>query len=352
MELTVDNKGFAFLIADRYRVLRNISLQVIILLITIGIFFDAPDTLNLSFNRFCGWLAYYLFMNMLVYVNVYLLFPHFLAKDKIIQYVIVVVLFAVVALFILMILQDLFYDIAVSRNEPSPIAIFLSLASSLLAIILFITGTSALLLFRPLIQSNIKERELQKATTESELKFLKSQINPHFLFNTINNANILIDEDPEMSAHILTKLNDLLHYQFTDSVRDKVCLADDISLLTDYLELEKVRRDRFEFNIETWGDTKNVFIAPLLFIPFVENAVKHNLNSNGISYVNISLGIGEQSLVFICENSKSMRVNPTQMGGIGLSNIVRRLQLLYEDRYSLEKEETEENYKVKLTVML
>ncbi len=352
MEIAVENKEIAFLIADRYSIQRHLCMQLFMLLISIGIFFDAPDKLNLSFDRTCGWLAYYVFMNMLVYVNVYLLFPFFLAKDKLIHYLIAAVLFSVLALLIVIILQHMFYDIAVSRNDPSPTAIFLSLASSLLAIILFIVGTSSLLLFKPLIKSKIKQQELQKATTESELKFLKSQINPHFLFNTINNANILVDEDPNMAAHILTKLDDLLQYQFTNNSRDKVSLSDDVCLLTDYLELEKVRRDQFEFDIKIWGDSNKVIVAPLLFIPFVENAVKHNLNSNGISYVNISFQLEKESLIFICKNSKSINQRQKERGGIGLSNIVRRLQLLYENRHDLEIEETEQNYIVKLTLLL
>ncbi len=141
MEIAVENKEIAFLIADRYSIQRHLCMQLFMLLISIGIFFDAPDKLNLSFDRTCGWVAYYVFMNMLVYVNVYLLFPFFLAKDKLIHYLIAAVLFSVLALLIVIILQHMFYDIAVSRNDPSPTAIFLSLASSLLAIILFIVGT-------------------------------------------------------------------------------------------------------------------------------------------------------------------------------------------------------------------
>lgn len=350
MELTLQNKEIPFLTSDRYNLHRNLCMQVIILLITIGIFFDAPDRLNLSVNRLCGWFTYYLFMNMLVYVNVYILFPYFLEKDKIIKYVIALASFAIFALLILVILQSMFYDIAVSQNKPSFISIFLSLTSSLLAIILFIAGMSSLLLFKPLMRNTIKEQELLKATTESELKFLKSQINPHFLFNTINNANILVDEDPEMASHILSKLDHLLRYQFADSVKDSVLLSEDIRLIRDYLELEKVRRDQFEFIIETSGNVDDVRIAPLLFIPFVENAVKHNINSTGISYVNIFLRIEDKSLVFICKNSKSTVPSKTSIGGIGLNNIVRRLQLLYENRYTLEKNETEQNYKIKLTL--
>lgn len=346
------NKGISFLTDHKYRLHRHVALQLVIFLISIGVFFDAPDSLNLSFNRFCGWATYYLFMSMLVYVNVYVLFPYFMTNRRILQYTIAVLLFTIFSMFIMVILQDLFYDIAVSHQKPDSIAIFLSITSSFFAILLFMLGISALLLFKPLMHSHFREKELQKSTTESKLQFLKSQINPHFLFNTINNANILIDEEPKLATQILTKLDELLRYQWQDSYREKVYLKDDIRLLTDYLDLEKIRRDEFYFSIEIQGNIDSAEIAPLLFIPFVENAVKHNIDSNAASYVNLVFKQDNDVLIFICENSKPIFSLPKKTGGIGLNNIVRRLDLLYENKYILQKAETEQKYTVKLTLKI
>lgn len=350
--ITEQRKGISFLSDDRYRIHRHIFLQVIILLITIGIFFDTPDTLNLTVNRLWGALTYYLFMNMLVYVNVYFLFPYFLAKDKIGAYIVSLVLFTFLALMILVILQDLFYDIAVTRQDPGAVAIFLSISSSFLAMILFMVGMSAILLFKPLMYSVLKGQELQKVTHESELQFLKSQINPHFLFNTINNANILVADEPEMATHILKKLDDLLRFQFRDGFREAISVVDDIRFLVDYLELEKVRRDRFEFTVEMDGDLNHTFVAPLLFIPFVENAIKHNLDSEAPSYVALHFKVEKETLSFTCENSKPKHPVRQERGGIGLNNIVRRLHLLYPNRYVLETHETEQRYTVTLILKL
>lgn len=353
MEIGLEhNKGISFLTDDQYRLHRHVALQFMIFLISIGVFFDTPDTLNLSFNRFCGWVTYYLFMSMLVYVNVYVLFPYFMTNGKILQYTIAVLLFTVISMVILVILQELFYDIGVSLQEPNPIAIFLSITSSFLAILLFIIGLSALLLFKPLTKSYFRETKLQKSTTESELQFLKSQINPHFLFNTINNANILIDDDPILASQILTKLDDLLRYQGKENNKEKIKLKDDIRFLTDYLDLEKIRRDDFNFIIQTQGDLDTVEVAPLLFIPFVENAVKHNLDSNAPSYVNLVFRQDNHLLIFICENSKPLFSQPKKTGGLGLNNIARRLNLLYENKYVLEKTETEQKYTVKLSLKI
>lgn len=347
-----NSKGIVFLLDDKYSVYKHLFMQAMILLITIGVFFDTPDTLNLSFNRFCGWITYFLFMNMLVYTNVYVLFPHFLARGKVKQYAISVVLFTVFALLVLIILQNYFYDIAVVHHQPSTMAIFLSISSSFLAIILFIGGMSALLLFKPIVQTNMRMRELKTATIRSELQFLKSQINPHFLFNTINNANILVEDEPELATNILTKLDRLLKYQLEDSQKEKVYLKDDIKFLSDYLDLERIRRDQFEFSVKTDSPIDSITIPPLLFIPFVENAVKHNSNSNGLSYVNLIFRIEDDILIFICENSKAIVPAQKEIGGIGLTNITRRLELLYKNNYTLNKNETELQYTAKLILKI
>ncbi|MDR2039598.1 MAG: histidine kinase [Bacteroidales bacterium] len=341
----------SFFIDDKYHVHRHILLQVVILAISVSIFFDAPDKLNISLNRFYGWISYFLFLNMLVYVNTYVLFPRFLAKNKVFAYIISVVLFTIFALFLIVILQELFYDIAVTHQQPSGIAIFLSIASSMCTIFLFLGGISTLLLFKQWIISNRNINNLQIATFQSELSFLKSQINPHFLFNMINNANIMVDEDPKMASHILDKLDDMLQYQFNDSIQDNVSLKADITFLSDFLDLEKVRRDYFEYTVDIEGSIDGVEVPPLLFIPFVENAVKHNLDTNR-SYVHLIFRMKNGCLFFECENSKPVKPVKRDAGGLGLTNIKRRLDLLFKNNYVLDVAETETTYTVKLELNL
>lgn len=132
---------------------------------------------------------------------------------------------------------------------------------------------------------------MEKATKQAELQQLKKQINPHFLFNMLNNANILVKDAPDEASQILEKLDNLLRYQLNDSTRREVFLTADIQFLTSFLELEKVRRDHFEYTIFQEGNMENICIPPLLFIPFVENAVKHNLDSRQFILC---------SLVFFC----------------------------------------------------
>lgn len=342
-----DNRMSSFVMDDQYGIHRHLILQGVILAISVSIFFDAPDKLSLTLNRFYGWISYYLFLNMLVYVNVYVLFPRYLAKNKVLGYAVSVFLFTVFSIVIMVILQDLFYDITVMNQASSVIAILLSIASSMCTIFLFLGGISMFMLFRQWAISNRKVNSLQVATFRSELSFLKSQINPHFLFNMINNANIMVDEDPEITSHILDKLDRMLQYQFYDSTQDKVLLSADIVFLTDFLALEKIRRDNFDYTVTIEGDMEKTEVPPLLFIPFVENAVKHNPDVNR-SYVHLKFRKEGDRLLFECENSKPSKPTEREVGGLGLANIRRRLDLLFESSHVLDIIETETTYTVKL----
>ncbi|NDV82384.1 sensor histidine kinase [Bacteroides sp. 51] len=355
METTITNNSIASFLLDRkYHTLRHVLLQLVILLIAIGNFFDAPDQLNLTADRIYSGVGYFALLNMLVYFNAYVLFPCFLAKRKVVAYILSVIGFTLFALVLMMILQALFYDVAaIQKEETSGVAIFLSITSSLLAIFLFLGGITAILLFKQWAISKQRIHNLRKATSESELMFLKSQINPHFLFNMLNNANILIEEDPEMASYILLRLDELLRYQLNDSLQDKVSLKAEIQFLTNYLELEKTRRDNFTYQIKQEGDMSNVDIAPLLFIPFVENAVKYNVTGDKPAYVHLSFRLQEGRLSFSCENPIGIHTTTRkEKGGLGLANIRRRLDLLFAGHYSLKQTQTDLVYTVHLKIKL
>lgn len=351
METAITNNSIASFLLDRkYHTLRHVLLQLVILVIAIGNFFDAPDRLNFTADRIYSGIGYFALLYMLVYFNAYVLFPRFLAKRKIALYILSVTGFILFALFVLMILQMFFYDVAaIHQEETSGIAIFLSIASSLLALFLFLGGITAILLFKQWAISQERMHNLRKATSESELILLKSQINPHFLFNMLNNANILIEEDPGMASYILLRLDELLRYQLKDSLQDKVNLKAEIQFLTNFLELEKTRRDNFSYRITQEGEMSDVEIAPLLFIPFVENAVKYNVTGNKQAYVNLSFRLHNGELSFSCENPIGINtVTRKEKGGLGLTNIRRRLELLFGDDYLLKQTQTDEVYTVHL----
>ena len=285
----------------------------------------------LSFpQRLLGWAIYFISIDAVFYINLYWLFPRFLLKNRLLIYALGVSGVSLIVIIAVAIFQIFTIDISVT-----------------------VAGMSAILLLRHWILYNQRVDEIQSATLHSELKFLKNQINPHFLFNMLNNANVLIRKNPAEASKVLFKLEDLLRYQMNDNFREHVPLRSDIHFLNDYLNLEKVRRDHFDYNITEEGNIDGIQLPALLFIPFVENAVKHNFDSEHPSYVHLFFKVDDNQLEFQCENSKpAIATGKSRVGGIGLTNIRRRLELLYIDRYLLEVSETANKYVVNLKLNL
>jgi LytS/YehU family sensor histidine kinase len=214
-------------------------------------------------------------------------------------------------------------------------------------------SSTTIKLFQRWIVDTSHIRELEKNTMDAELEQLKNQITPHFLFNMLNNTNVLIQTDAEKASQTIMTLSDLLRYQLYDSTREKVFLSSDIRFLTDFLNLEKIRRDNFEFTIETEGDINNLLLPPLLFIPFIENAVKHSEGSKNTSCIHLKFTLTDGRLDFVCINSKPEKEKEKEnTGGLGLANIRRRLDLLFGEKYRLNICEKKNSYRVHLNIIL
>lgn len=350
--IKLKNLFLELLSEDRYRIIRHMGLVVILLFLAVLNVFDFYNGLGL-FYAFAITLALF---SIPIYVNLYIFIPKFLIKKKISLYIILLIL---IILLDILFMGSFFFSFNEKYSLKSDLFdlhkdhySILSILNAIIAITLFVAGTTSLDLFRRWMKYDLQIAELENTTMQSELQQLKNQINPHFLFNMLNNANILVKVDPDGASMLLTKLDDLLQYQFNDSTRNEVYLSADIVFLNSFLELEKVRRDNFEFVIATEGDIDNVKVPPLLFIPFVENAVKHNPDSDNLSYVHLSFWIQDQDLYFICKNSKPAIPIKKEQGGLGLSNIKRRLDLLYGENYSLEFTNAETTYTVNLHLKL
>ena len=306
-----------------------------------------------------GWFyAYLISLSIFMlptYINQFILIPRLLVKNKLSFYIAALFLIIITGLLIYAPIVQYLYqkygvitEIFVNENAYSlPNVLY-----AIMIIGMITMGTTSIELFRRWMIYDRQITELEKTTMQSELQQLKNQINPHFLFNMLNNANILVKEDPDEASRLLTKLDDMLRYQLNDSARQEVFLSADIHFLTGFLELEKMRRDHFEYLISKEGDVNNVKIPPLLFIPFVENAIKHNPDSENLSYIYLYFCVEHDELTFTCENSKSLVPVKKETGGLGLSNVQRRLELLYGKDYSLRIEETETQYKVHLQLKL
>lgn len=343
----------SFLLSPHYRIHRHFLLQSAVLLITINVFWYEPLQIVSFWKRLGGCLAYFLSMDTVIYANLYLLVPRFLLKNRFGSYIGAAILMNLVVITFLSITQGALFEVILPVRNPDGFATFINTFSGILTLGFVTAGSAAISLFTHWLRYNLRIDELESTTLQSELTFLKNQINPHFLFNMLNNANVLIKRNPEEASKVLFKLEDLLRYQINDSSRERVSLASDIRFLNDYLNLEKIRRDNFRFTMEQEGDIESIWIQPLLFIPFVENAVKHSFDSEHSSSVCVSFKVDDNRLEFHCENSKpSVAVSKGKVGGIGLANIQRRLGLLYPGCYQLELKEDETRYSVILSITL
>lgn len=205
-----------------------------------------------------------------------------------------------------------------------------------------------------------KYQSVIEVKTVAELRFLKSQINPHFLFNSLNNIYSLSLSNTEKANVTAKKLKNLFMYVVNDSKKELVSIDDEIQFLKDYIDLESVRnkQDTLDIQFKVFGDTHNKFIAPLILINFFENAFKHGVKSQiDNSYIHATIDIVDNSLSFNLINSitnvKELRNSTVQnVGGIGLRNIKRRLEILYPNQHRLHIQQKNNEFSIQLNLIL
>lgn len=350
----VDHLIPEFIINPKYRIYRHLLLFfVITVIVASGIVNNYSFNAEAKSSAIWGCVYYYAVYLGVIYLNMYVYVPVLLMKKRYFIYLLVMFLTIVFALFILAAFLFSYFGLNELHQEVGNFSLGINFISALAILSLMILGSTTARLFKYWILNNRRIDELETATLQSELQLLKNQINPHFLFNMLNNANVLIWKSPAEATQVLFKLEDLLRYQLNDTFKEKVSLSSDIHFLNDFLNLEKVRRDRFEFTITRVGEIERIELPALLFIPFVENAVKHNPDNEYLSYINLTFIACRNRLEFRCENSKpAQEIKQQQSGGIGLKNIQRRLALLYPEQHSLEIRDKETTYTVILKLTL
>lgn len=197
--------------------------------------------------------------------------------------------------------------------------------------------------------------EMESTRLEAELKMLREQVNPHFLFNTLNNLYGLVEKSPLKAKEMIAGLSRILHFMLHESNQRVVSLSEEIESIKDYINLEKVRYDNglsVAINIEKGSG--ELMIAPLILFPFVENSFKHGASETiGSAWINIDFSTYRDNFVFKIENSKPSVAVPSSNGhGIGLTNTRRRLELVYGGDHTLQILDTVDTYLVILKVRL
>jgi two-component system LytT family sensor kinase len=198
-----------------------------------------------------------------------------------------------------------------------------------------------------------REKKLVQEKLEAELKFLRTQTNPHFLFNTLNNIYALARKKSDDTADVVMKLSKLLRFMLYESKKERIPVSGEIRMIEDYLELEKIRyNERLTIKLEKDIDDASQFIAPLLLLPFIENAFKHGASETRFdSYIHINIHLKGGILNFCIENSKEVNGNTTVTDNIGLSNVRRQLELMYAE-HSLQVDNQKDSFKIHLTINL
>ena len=211
----------------------------------------------------------------------------------------------------------------------------------------------ALKLLRTYWQGRVREKSLVKDKLEAELKFLRNQTNPHFLFNTLNNIYALARKKSDDTADVVMKLSKLLRFMLYESRKEYIPLSDELRLLEDYIELEKIRyNERLSVVLIKKVDDPYQPIAPLLLLPFIENAFKHGAGEARFnSFIHIDIKLEKGFLDFSVENSKENNGRQGLTENIGLGNVRRQLELMYKE-HNLQVTNLEDRFSIHLTVNL
>lgn len=305
-----------------------------------------------------------IFLVLFYYLNTQILIPKLLIKEKWGLYIFTILLTLLFFLFVPKYFAGLIAspDIRpvgpatdpnhwnVSHPHKRPLVAPFNIA---IFFLVFTVGTCIAVIQRWLkIEEHRKETESERINTE--LSFLKSQINPHFFFNTLNNIYSLAIVRSEKTAPAVMKLSSIMRYILTETNQNLVPLQNEVDFINNYIELQQVRlTEKTHVSFTATGTIENKLVAPLLFIPFVENAFKYGISTKHKSTIQILLEVTANAIKltvinFIVTSENNLPENT----GIGINNVKRRLELMYPGKHSLTSSISENNYYVHLEIQI
>lgn len=293
------------------------------------------------------------------YVNTYMLFPRLLEKKRILAYYLIII--AIMIFFGTMprMYQSWFghfqrFSTSITMHLHSPkefhppilspgsIAIFL-------LVFLFSTGIKVM---QKWMDSERRNKQIENEKLQAELSFLKSQINPHFLFNTLNNIYSLAESKSDQTQVAVMKLSNIMRYVLTEARQDSVPLEKEMQFINDYIELQKIRTtDKTSVGFTVIGDVSGKKISPLILLPFTENAFKYGVSTRELSPINILIESHKNHIHFRIINQKHNHGKTNLIKtGIGINNTRRRLELLYPGKYELDIKDEPSTYTINLNI--
>ncbi|WP_422859852.1 sensor histidine kinase [Flagellimonas sp. S174] len=309
------------------------------------------------------YLGYVVYQALGVYFCLYVLIPKFLQKGK---YVVFFLSTIGVIILMAMVITSNYYLAGLVANQSvyelynispeTPITIFKH--NALPSCVGATTLGLSIKLTKIWLDSQKRQQTLEREKLETELKFLRSQFNPHFLFNTINSIFVLINKDQEKASKSLAKFSELLRYQLYECNEPFIALDRELNYLENFIELQKLRQDRknFELHVELEKAINyNLQIVPFVLMPFVENAFKHvSHHKSSKNWIDIKLNIADKELFFYVSNSRNVLqlAREEDTSGIGLNNVKRRLELLYPNTHILDIVKDNSKYTIQLRLQL
>jgi len=317
---------------------------------------------NLASPYFIKFLFYVIFQALAVYFNLYFLIPRYLEKSRFAAYISFLTITVVITAVLIVTgyyassllsgqTMEQLYDL--KKNYFS----YFFLVNSLPSTVASTTLAMSIKLAKNWLQTQRRQQLLEKEKLETELKFLKNQFNPHYLFNTINSIFFLIHKNPDRASASLAKFSELLRYQLYECNDLQISLDKETGYLENFIELEKLRQNNnmeISVNLNHTRDNDAV-IAPFILMTFVENAFKHvSKHTDKPNWIKIELLLRRQQLQLIVCNSAAPgeRTAIPYYGGIGLENVQRRLDLIYPGKYQLDVENKGETFETRLVLQL
>ncbi len=283
-----------------------------------------------------------------VYLNLKLLFPLLWERGKYFGYAAAVIAAVVFGAGFYLLLFDKLIDHIFKGYYFIAYYSFWDI-SLFFAIYLFISG------LLHLARGYFRAEELEKEKSQAELKALKSQINPHFLFNSLNSIYSMARKESKEVPEKIVQLSNLMRHIIYESDADFIALEKEVEMLQNYIDMQNLRSGKNKIVFNTIGEIKGKKIAPLLFLPFVENSFKHGMKGGADNaFVNINIEIEGKVLHFEVENSKGQATDLLldKYHGIGIDNVKKRLEMIYPNQHKLMISDNEETFKVLLQVQL
>ncbi len=331
-------------IRSKYFILSiHIAVWVLLFAVTSIAFYNVPDTLGLSHNFF--WISN-LYHIALFYFNAYVLFPRFFNWRRWWIYVPCIIFIIAFSYHAKLYLLDLFSPTFKLTTINQRILFFPTIP--------FLIASFIFSAVKKKIQVERIEKERKAERLAAELKFLRSQVSPHFLFNMMTNMVALARKKSDLLEPSLIKLSDMLRYMLYETEEEKSTVSKEIEYLENYIELQQLRfGDNVLIETKIDNEHNNCTIEPMLLIPFVENAFKHGIGLAINPFISIELKVRNNRLEFnVANNYNGRRQSKDKSSGIGLMNVRNRLNLLYPGRYKLDIKDNGEVYIVHLNLEL